>query len=453
MISINFLETYGKIKPMNAVNNGPAGSVVRQTGNDAAFAAARIPYARNHDAAFYAGYGGAKTVDVHRIFRNFDADENDPASYDFKATDSYVARTEATGTHVFYRLGAAIEHEEKFGTYPPKDFMKWARICEHIIRHYNEGWANGFSYGIEYWEIWNEPECCNPDGTNPCWQGTNEQFVEFFCTVVPYLRGKFPSLKIGGPAFCSPDGGYHADSVPKEDNLQHMLLSEMQKRGITMDFYSYHCYTSEPENLLTYIKNGEKILQKYGFAGMETILNEWNYNCGWLAENFTNGIEAILGLKGASYAAACMSLAQASSLGMLMYYDARPSAYNGLFKPYTLKINYTFYPFKMFGDLAALGKAATVEGLEKGLYAVAATDGKKHALMLTRFLDAGVEGENADPIEISLGLEKGKKYAAKAYVINEQNKPIEMEASLCECGKLSLSCPMYSIAFVEIEEI
>jgi hypothetical protein len=220
-----------------------------------------------------------------------------------------------------------------------------------------------------------------------------------------------------------------------------------------MDFYSYHCYTSEPENLLTYIKNGEKILEKYGFAGMETILNEWNYNCGWLGENFTNGIEAILGLKGASYAAACMSLAQASSLGMLMYYDARPSAYNGLFKPYTLKINYTFYPFKMFGDLAALGNAATVEGLEKGLYAVAATDGKKHALMLTRYLDTGVEGENAEPIEISLGLEKGKKYAAKAYVINEQNKPIEIEASLCECGKLALSCPMYSIVFVEIEEI
>ena len=107
----------------------------------------------------------------------------------------------------------------------------------------------------------------------------------------------------------------------------------------------------------------------------------------------------------------------------------------------------------MFGDLAELGKAATVEGLEKGLYAVAATDGEKHALMLTRYLDKGVEGEKGEPIEISLGLEKGKKYAAKAYVINEQNKPIEIEAALCECGKLSLACPMYSIAFVEIEEI
>ena len=68
-------------------------------------------------------------------------------------------------------------------------------------------------------------------------------------------------------------------------------------------------------------------------------------------------------------------------------------------------------------------------------------------------VDAGVEGEKGEPIEISLGLEKGKKYAAKAYVINEKNQPIEIEASLCECGKLSLSCPMYSIVFVELEEI
>ncbi len=27
---------------------------------------------------------------------------------------------------------------------PPKDFKKWAVICEHIIRHYDENWANGY---------------------------------------------------------------------------------------------------------------------------------------------------------------------------------------------------------------------------------------------------------------------------------------------------------------------
>ena len=178
-LKFDLLKTNGKIKVINAVNNGPAGSKERGTGNSSAYEALEIPYARNHDAAFYAGYGGEHTVDVHRIFKNFDADENDPTNYVFGPTDTYVANTEAVGTKTFYRLGAAIEHGYKYGTHPPKDFAKWARICEHIVRHYTEGWADGFRYDIEYWEIWNEPDCRNGDGSNPCWQGTEEQFIDF----------------------------------------------------------------------------------------------------------------------------------------------------------------------------------------------------------------------------------------------------------------------------------
>ena len=88
----------GIIKPMNAVNNGPAGSKVREVSNFELYEALEIPYARNHDAAFYVGYGGEHTVDVHRIFKNFDLDENDPENYVFAPTDRYIADTESVGT-------------------------------------------------------------------------------------------------------------------------------------------------------------------------------------------------------------------------------------------------------------------------------------------------------------------------------------------------------------------
>ena len=133
---------------MNSVNNGPVSSV-RAFSNFNDYKAARIPYARNHDASFYSGFGGEFSVDVHRIFRDFSRDVNDPDAYSFKSTDDYVKTTYEAGTKVFYRLGAAIEHYEKRGTYPPADFFKWAQICEHIIRHYTEGWANGFTYDME----------------------------------------------------------------------------------------------------------------------------------------------------------------------------------------------------------------------------------------------------------------------------------------------------------------
>ncbi len=54
---------------------------------------------------------------------------------------------EASGVEPFFRLGVTIETFVEKGfprirTSPPRDFEKWARISEHVIRHYTEGWAD-----------------------------------------------------------------------------------------------------------------------------------------------------------------------------------------------------------------------------------------------------------------------------------------------------------------------
>ena len=131
----------GVIKPMHAVNNGPIRARSDQSrGNFDAYKAARIPFARNHDASHCATYGGPHCVDVANIFRDFNADPEDPANYDFLLTDILIQNTLDAGTETYYRLGASIEHwAKKYNTLPPPDFKKWAVICEHIIAHYNEG--------------------------------------------------------------------------------------------------------------------------------------------------------------------------------------------------------------------------------------------------------------------------------------------------------------------------
>ena len=91
-IRVNFENTCGKVKPMHAVNNGPIYkfAVDQRITNIEPWREAGIPYARTHDAAFCATYGGEHTVDVNNIFTNFDADPYDPASYDFVLTDEYM---------------------------------------------------------------------------------------------------------------------------------------------------------------------------------------------------------------------------------------------------------------------------------------------------------------------------------------------------------------------------
>ena len=119
-ITVDFSKNNGVIKPMHAVNNGPAGSRTRGIkGNIDLYQAAGIPFARNHDASFSSGYGGEHTVDVHRIFKRFEADENDPASYQFESTDRYVQDTLSAGTQVFTAWAPPLNTDKSRVPIPP----------------------------------------------------------------------------------------------------------------------------------------------------------------------------------------------------------------------------------------------------------------------------------------------------------------------------------------------
>ena len=80
MVTVDFSKKTGKMRPMHCVNNGPVYKFAedQRITNLDAFAEAGIPYARTHDASFYATYGGEHTVDVHAVFPNFDNDPEDP---------------------------------------------------------------------------------------------------------------------------------------------------------------------------------------------------------------------------------------------------------------------------------------------------------------------------------------------------------------------------------------
>ncbi len=407
-------KTAGPVKHMNAVNNGPVSPGVRESyTNFDTYRVARIPYARNHDASFYSGYGGEHTVDVHRIFRNFDADETDPENYIFEPTDDYVANTFAVGTKVFYRLGAQIEHEYKFGTRVPRDFAKWARICEHIIRHYTEGWANGFLYDIEYWEIWNEPDCRNANGSNPCWQGTEEQFIELYITAAMHLKKCFPDKKIGGPAFCS------IWSSPFVENF----LDRVAQDNVPLDFLSYHWYGKEFLPFSQSLERARALLDERGLTDTETILNEWNYVKGWRGADWKETIRTEKNHKGASFITAAMCLSQSYPLDMLMYYDARPlTVMNGMFAFETFAPLKGYYPFYAFSDLKDLGTSLSLtpsayDLMQDGIYAAAARDEDgKLALLITYYRDEA----DTPAREITLTI-KGSPQNLTAYVLDEEH--------------------------------
>ena len=86
-ISINLNHKVSKMKPMHGGGQPPLG------GKDLIeyfhyMTEAGIPFSRLHDV--WGSFGGGRFVDVPNLFRDFDADENDPANYDFTFTDHLI---------------------------------------------------------------------------------------------------------------------------------------------------------------------------------------------------------------------------------------------------------------------------------------------------------------------------------------------------------------------------
>ena len=387
-ITIDKKQTVGKIKPMHAVGQPPfvGGSASIDFSPMQILTDANIPYSRLHDV--WGAFGGGKFVDIPNIFRDFDADENDPASYDFTFTDALIRALYDYGVKPYYRLGVTIENQgfiKAYHIYPPKDYAKWARICEHIIRHYNEGWADGFYYGIEYWEIWNEPENREVLEFNQMWRGTKEEFFELYDVAAKHLKACFgDKIKIGGYAACGFYGvfgnpeKYGMDverregdryNCPREDYRMQFLFDffeYIKAHGSPIDFFSWHTYgTVDVVSVESVFL--DKVLKQYGLEHIETHLNEWNLSHDRRINN-ANSLAS-------SQVTAMMCEMQHRSTDMLMYYDARyvnPGAYGGFYDVATCAPSCVYYAFKAFGELYAKGSELKCEWENDKIFALAA---------------------------------------------------------------------------------
>jgi len=399
-LKFDFSNKGGTFKTLNATNGGP---LYRRYSNDQFrsnfedYKAARIPYSRNHDSNISADiYGGPYAHDITAIFPNFDADPTDPASYDFACTDESILSTLDAGTETFFRLGQSIEHQiKKHGTVPPKDFHKWAVICEHIIRHYNEGWADGLHLNIQYWEIWNEPDLDEDDCPNKrTWGGTQAQFYDLYEITAKHLKGCFPNLKIGGPAL--------AFRLEWGEDF----LKNMQKRNVPIDFFSWHMYTTHPTDVAELAEKIHGFLVKYGYGDAESILNEWNYVRGW-TDKFVYSLVTIHGIKGAAFIMACMSVAQASPVDMLMYYDTRPSTFCGAFDFYTYRPLKGYYPLKWYGMFYDMDAEIKRENEVDSMYSLCGCDKDGKILSVITYYS---EEEDMPDKEIAVDFGKDGKY-------------------------------------------
>lgn len=386
LLSADFSAPVGVIRPLHGINKGPLApgglfDVIRE------HTELGIPFTRLHDC----GWPNPYVVDHHAVFPNPNADPTLPESYDFRLTDEYIAAVRQTGAEPIYRLGESIEHTSmKRFVHPPADMDRWAAVCLGIIRHYNEGWANGFHYGIRYWEIWNEPE-----NRPVMWSGTDDDYLRLYRTAATAIKKQFPDLKVGGPSLGASGGFARGAFVPTA--FASHFLAMCRQDSVPLNFFSWHCYSANPAELAARSRAIRQLLDSHGFTETENHLNEWNYLPGntWgpISKSGTptarqNYYAEMAGAPGAAFIVASLLELQDTPIDVGNFFHGELGAF-GIFTEQGVPLK-SYQALRAFQGLVKTPRRVATRGAVAGKLAFAAgmsADGREATMLVSNFAD------------------------------------------------------------------
>ena len=386
VLRADFSVPTGAIRPLHGINKGPLApggifDVIREQKE------LGIPFTRLHDC----GWPNPYVVDHHAVFPNPDADPALPGSYDFRLTDEYIAAVRQTGAEPVYRLGESIEHTTvKRYVHPPADMEKWAAVCLGIIRHYNEGWAEGFHHKIRYWEIWNEPE-----NRPVMWSGTDDDYLRLYRITALAIKKQFPALKVGGPALGTSGSFVKGAFVPTD--FAENFLAMCRKDEVPLNFFSWHCYTADPAELTARSKAIRQLLDSKGFTETESHLNEWNFLPGntWDPINKSGTpaarrryYEEMAGAPGAAFIAASLVELQDAPVDVCNFFHGELGGF-GIFTGQGEPLK-AYQALRAFQGLVETPRRVETRGAVTGKLAFAAglsADGREATMLVSNFAD------------------------------------------------------------------
>ena len=386
VLSADFSVHTGAIRPLHGINKGPLapGGIFELIKEQKALG---IPFTRLHDC----GWPNPYVVDHHAVFPNPNADPTLPESYDFRLTDEYLAAVRQTGAEPIYRLGESIEHTSvKRFVHPPADMEKWAAVCCGIIRHYNEGWANGFHHHIRYWEIWNEPE-----NRPTMWSGNDDDYLRLYRTAATAIKKEFSTVKVGGPALGASGSFVKGEFRPTD--FAANFLAMCRKDNVPLNFFSWHCYTGDSTELSARSRAIRRLLDSKGFTETENHLNEWNFLPGstW-APLDRSGTPAtrqacyqeMAGAPGAAFVAASLLELQDTPIDVCNFYHGELGGF-GLFTEQGVPLK-IYQALRAFQGLVETPRRVETRGAVAGKLACAAglgADGREASFLVSNFAD------------------------------------------------------------------
>lgn len=443
-VKVDFSVPVGNIKPMHSMCNGP---VSYGADLSSLFKEIGVPYVRfdETDTAI-----SSFAIDVSRIFKDIHADPQSSASYDFSYTDKYVAMAHNCGARVIFRLGESIDrmHSGKQIS-TPEDLDLFVDVCANIVRHYNDYWADGYAYGIEYFEIWSMGD--KPYGKD------SERIFELYRRTATALKLIDNGIKVGGMCF-------------GDDKALREFIKYCKRARAPLDFITVSSFDSDPTEATDRIKGIVPLLRNLGYDQTEIIVGAWNY----VDREALGGLpfERVLSsheqkyscarlklfeeqraVKGAAYALSFMiSLCQIDDASMACYYDAQPyvSAWCAISDRFG-NPEKPFYAFKAYGDIFRAGRAVwsvseqSAGYASTGIYALGAEGKDALYVLISSFDGCGIVDLRLDAIPEDV-------YTADVYMLDGV-KNMTLADSIPISGakkRLLLNISQYGAAMIKL---
>ncbi len=376
-ITFDFSKSQGKLKPINSINQGPLFSDGLEVDFSEEYRACAFSQVRVSDMG--RPYGLNQYIDVHCIFPDFSLDERFPESYNFEPTDKYLKAVSATGAEIFLRLGESLD---RFAFKPyalaPRDSEKWARVVEHIIAHYNEGWAKGLKLKIKYVEIW---QCVDREEG---WSSDKEMYLDFYRVVANHLKARFPRLKVGAYSsggFCSLNHYNATDSEKGYLSYLERFLAYISNKDTyaPLDFLSWECYADEPEEISLHSNYARSYLAQSAHKKAQSIITSFDVGCKGdkrVNRQYPSSLIASLIIAHKSQLDAMFYTSQASldTTRAMFFADAQG-------KKYTFG---AYQAYKLFGELYKHPKLATSsEDYRREIYSLGTYSDSEAAIIVT----------------------------------------------------------------------
>ena len=151
-------------------------------------------------------------------------------------------------------------------------------------------------------------------------------------------------------------------------------------------------------------------------------------------------------MKGAAFTSAVMCAMQNNlDVDMLMYYDARPTGFNGLWDMYAYEELKGYYAFYTFANLYDLGTQVENISDDENIYVVAAKNGEGVGAVVTYYTENDNENSKYVTIDVN-GYDMSK---AKIYMVDENSMYTPYTKASFVNNTLQIRLERNSIIYIE----